>query len=105
MKQQLSEEEIEAALNSLDGAERAEASPFFYTRLKARMDKKNGASGIAGIRWLKPSLAFAVLALLVAMNVLTIISKKQSASDGAAKTNASVSEQLAKDYDLNIAAY
>ena len=37
------EEEIERTLQSLEGIKPAEPTPFFYTRLQARMEKKKEA--------------------------------------------------------------
>ncbi|MES2773365.1 MAG: hypothetical protein V4722_04230 [Bacteroidota bacterium] len=105
MKKHVSEQEIEDTLNSLDGLQRAEATPFFYTRLKARMEKELGAKGIAGIAWLRPSLAFSVLALFVALNVVTIINKKSAPKSRVVTTNTTVTEQVAQDYDLSISTY
>jgi len=101
----LHEQEMEATLNSLDGLQRAEAAPFFYTRLKARMEKEYSDKGIMGIAWLRPQLAFAALALLAALNVFTIINKKQDKETYTTATSTSVTEQVASDYGLGIANY
>ena len=100
---QILESNIDATLNSLDGLQRAEPTPFFYTRLKARMDKAYSSKGIAGISWLKPSLAFSILTLLVVLNLVTIINKKTTTEQ--ATTNGNVSQQVAKEYDLGITTY
>jgi hypothetical protein len=101
----LPEENIDAVLKSLDGVQRAEATPFFYTRLKARMERENSSKGIAGIVWLRPSMAFATLAIFVILNVVTIINKKNELEKGLEKTTSTVAEQMAKDYDLSISTY
>ncbi len=102
---QLPETEIEAVLNSLEGVQRAEATPFFYTRLKARMEREYSSKGFAGVAWLRPSMAFAILAIFVILNVVTIINKKTNPEQVSAKTNATVAEQMAKEYDLSISTY
>ena len=104
-KKFLPQEEIDAVLNSLDDMQRAEANPFFYTRLKARMESRYSDKGIAGFSWIKPSFAFAVLALLVVFNVFTIINKKNTAEQEGTKNNTTLSEQVAKDYDLSNSTY
>jgi len=101
----LPENDIEAVLNSFDNMQRAEANPFFYTRLKAKMESRFGERGIAGISWLKPSLAFAVLALLVVLNVFTIVNKKSNSEQEGSKNTTTLSEQVAKDYDLGNTTY
>ena len=62
------QQEIEKTLDSLNGLKRAEANPFLFTRIQARMKKKAGGwdrtFSFAG----KPLFALAILALVMAMN-------------------------------------
>lgn len=104
MKRNVPEQEVDAILDSLDGMQKAEPRPFFYTRLKARMEKEAAPQGLAGIKWLKPSLAFASLTLFVALNVVTIISHKgNTPTKRTADTD--LVQQMAQDYDQSITAY
>ncbi|NCI47243.1 hypothetical protein [Sediminibacterium soli] len=53
-------------LRSVDGIQRAEAPAFLYTRVMAGMAK----SGMTRVSWLvKPAFSFAVLALLLLVNL------------------------------------
>ena len=63
------QQEIEQTLQSLDGAKRAEANPFLFTRIKARLNKKaNGwEEGIFSFVS-KPVIAVAILLLVMAVN-------------------------------------
>ena len=62
------QQEIERTLQSLDGVKRAEANPFLFTRIKARMNKKAN-----GWEWIfsfvsKPAIAIAIILLVMAVN-------------------------------------
>ena len=63
------QQEIEQTLQSLDGAKRAQANPFLFTRIKARMNKKaNGwEEGIFSFVS-RPVIAVAILLLVMAVN-------------------------------------
>ena len=63
------QQEIEQTLQSLDGVKRAEANPFLFTRIKARMNKKaNGwEEGIFSFVS-KPAIAVAILVIVMAVN-------------------------------------
>ena len=61
------QQEIEKTLESLNGIRRAEANPFLFTRIKARMDRK-GAWDRTFSFVSKPLVALAMLALVMAMN-------------------------------------
>jgi hypothetical protein len=64
-KQKRSPEEIEALLNSLQQVETASPGPFFYTRLKAAMQREQQSIWT----WLsRPAVAFACLFLLLGIN-------------------------------------
>ena len=63
------QQEIESALNSLDGIQRAASNPYLFTRIKARMNKRTGGAWDRTFSFVsKPLVALAVLALVMAMN-------------------------------------
>lgn len=69
MKDLDKEEKINEAMNSLEGLGKAEAPPFFYTRLEARMEDemapRSGAFAIfSNLKW-----SVAMLSLFMIMNV------------------------------------
>lgn len=67
------ENEIERTLNALNGIQEAEPNPFFYTRLKARMEKElTTEKQIMGWQ-VKPVFLFSVLAMVLIVNVLTFV--------------------------------
>jgi anti-sigma-K factor RskA len=62
------QQEIEETLNSLNGLKRAEANPFLFTRIKARMNKRTGAWDRTFSFVSKPLVVLAVLVLVMAIN-------------------------------------
>lgn len=64
------EQEINRTLGSLEGVQRAEPGDFFFTRLQARLGRKEPAD--AWERFIgviaRPSVAFTALALILAVN-------------------------------------
>ena len=62
------QQEIEKTLESLNGMKRAEANPFLFTRIQARMQRKAGWWDRTFSFASKPLFALAILALVMAMN-------------------------------------
>src|SRR5258706_14115024 len=88
---------IEEILNSLDSSRRAPAPDFFYSRLKARMQRgfERGSK-----RWiLRPVYALAVLVLVLIVNITVMLSSKQ-ATDNTATDN-ETAQTIAAEYNLN----
>lgn len=87
-------QEIERTLQSLDGVKRAEANPFLFTRIKARMDKKGGWEWVSSFVS-RPAIAVAIVLLVMAINGWALWGS--NSEDGIASDN-SVSE-LASEYN------
>lgn len=85
-QQEKIQQEIERTLESLDGIKRAEANPFLFTRIRARMTRKAGGWDRTFSFVSKPLVALAVLALVMAMNGWSFYG------------NNSTDEALASDY-------
>ena len=70
------EKKIDQMLNSLEGIQRAEPAPFFFTRVKARLerDQKNIWEA-AGSFLARPVIAFAALCLILALNGFILFEK------------------------------
>lgn len=69
---------IEDTMHSIDGINKANPDPFFFTRLEARMEKENNV-------WVKitsfvarPMVAFACICLVIMINALVILSSSIS---------------------------
>jgi hypothetical protein len=59
--------EIDKTLESLNGVSRAEANPFLFTRIKARMQRQNAWEKITSFIS-RPAIAIAALILVMAIN-------------------------------------
>jgi hypothetical protein len=64
---------VDATLESLDGIQRAEPQPFFYTRLKGRLqrDEKNSWEKI-GSFLSRPVVVIASLCIILVFNVVIV---------------------------------
>ncbi len=94
---------IEDILNSLDGSQRAAAPNFFYTRLKAKMEK--GIEVKTKRSWmLRPAYVVAGLLLILALN--TVVFLKNSNAETAIAEDSDISQQsIAAEYNLNEMTY
>jgi hypothetical protein len=90
--------QIDDILGSLDGSQRATAPDFFYTRLKARMEK--GLEPATKKPWmLRPAFAFTALIAVLLVNAAVILQKNDS---GETITNDTETLQsIAAEYSLN----
>lgn len=60
---------IEEIIDSLDGLERAEPSPFFYTRVQARLVEKQSSPYTTAFRLItRPAFVMAVVMLIIVVN-------------------------------------
>jgi hypothetical protein len=90
---------IEQILNSLDANQRAAAPDFFYTRLKARMQREQGKrSNKVGA--LRPAYALAALVLVLIINA-TVILKGGQATDSNNNADTETVQSIAAEYSLN----
>jgi hypothetical protein len=67
-----SEKNIEIILNSINGIGSAEPKPFFYTRLKARMERKLLQPKTVFGYQLKPMYAYGAVIILLILNAIFI---------------------------------
>lgn len=93
----------EEILNSLDGLTRASAPDFFYTRLKARMEKELvGTPGRELLKrpWiLRPVFAFAALLVIILINAAVIFQGNNDNADPILETESYRS--IAAEYRIN----
>jgi len=92
-------QDIEATLNSLDTISRAEAPPYFYTRLLSRMERKR-VSALSRVLQLlsRPVVGISVLVLFLVLNVVAI---RGLMSAPKAQGQASDAQSFATEYNLN----
>jgi len=90
------QQEIEQTLQSFEGVKRAEANPFLFTRIQARMAKKDSVWERTFSFISKPAIAMAIVLLVMAVNGWALLG---SNSNNAISDSANVSE-LANEYNV-----
>ncbi|MEO8769385.1 MAG: hypothetical protein ABI402_04855 [Ferruginibacter sp.] len=82
-------------LQSLQEMKAAETDPFFYTRLKGRMQQQQKQTGFL----FKPAWAIATLSFFLTINIWMILQEKNSKIETAEKK--SPVQVFAETYNLN----
>lgn len=102
MKKHELDNKIETALDSLDHVSRVGPGPFFYTRVVARLQRRDRTlwEKISGFIS-QPAVAFAVIALVVSLNTLAIFQSDRSPAAMEQTMNISSSD----DAELDIIAF
>jgi uncharacterized membrane protein YdfJ with MMPL/SSD domain len=73
------EKKINEALNSFDNANRATPNPYLFTRLQSKMHRRSESTWDNVFKFLtKPAFAFAMLALIIGINIFAAISNYKS---------------------------
>ena len=94
-----SSHKIEEALGSLDGMQRAKAPAFFYTRLKARLEKELEYGNSPLVRLLtRPALALSIGIIVLVLNTTVIMQLWKHDPKPATTENAPV--VAASDYSM-----
>jgi hypothetical protein len=100
MKIKQSPEEI---INSLEGIGRAEPSPYFYTRLQAKMAREDNGFVISYLKLLmKPSYSIAVAVLFILINgyfLMTNVSQEKTFDETTQNIAAEYVQQNLNPYD------
>ncbi len=81
MKMKVTSEEV---INSLEGIQRAEGSPFLFTRIQARMKKEENRPEMVFFRFItRPAFALAIALFFIAINGYLVSNSfnKQNAMD------------------------
>lgn len=96
---------LDEHLQSLLGMQEAETDPFFYTRLTARMEKRE----TQGWRFpVKPAWLVGSLVALLAVNSWMLTQQKGKAAEAKpqpAAATASTLQQFAASYDMTLSSY
>ena len=92
---------IEEVLGSLDGTKRAAAPDFFYTRLRARLEKGLTKNNVR--EWmLRPVYIVSALLLVLAVNLFVFLKGGDNETTAAtADNNESVQQSIASEYSMN----
>src|SRR6478736_8337882 len=97
------EHRIEDILGSLDGMQKASAPNFFYTRLRARMERELVAKPKRSIL-LRPAYAIAGLVLILTINAAVLLKNDDTTdttSTDIVSTNTEAVQSIAAEYSLN----
>jgi hypothetical protein len=94
---------IDAALNSFDGANRAMPKPFLFTRLMARMNRAEENSWEKALRFIaRPTVAIAGLCLVIGINAVVLFNNtgKTTVADQAYNNTDEFSTNVASLYNF-----
>ncbi len=87
-------------MNSLDGANRAAAGDFFFTRLQGRLQRKGSSAWERIVGWIaRPSVAITGLFIILLLNSIVIIRKVEQQSSG---TDQASLQAFAEEYRLEV---
>lgn len=90
---------LEDILSSLDGSQRASAPDFFYTRLKAKMEK--GIPQKTPRSWqLKPAYVIAALLLVLGLNAAVLLNGKNEDNVFTADGTETAQQSIASEYSV-----
>ncbi|MCX6317252.1 MAG: hypothetical protein NTW29_08170 [Bacteroidetes bacterium] len=92
---------IKDILSSADHCSRAGAPDFFYTRLKARMEKEHGAIPARSSWVVKPVYAMAAVVAVLILNAFILFGKSDKSTIQVNSSDTDTFQSLAADYRLN----
>lgn len=92
------ERKVAAALNSLDGIQKAGPGPFFYTRVQARLQKQRSNEWERVVSFItRPSVALGGLCIIILLNAMAFYF--QPAATGALAVSTPAAESgYVEDY-------
>jgi len=94
------QQEIEQTLQCLDGVKRAEANPFLFTRIQARMKKNSGRWEERTFSFIsRPVIAIAIVLLVMAVNGWALWGGSGS-NEVALTGDISTVSELANEYNV-----
>lgn len=95
------QKQVDDCIESIEGIERAEAPPFFYTRLQARLETVNTRKGAGLNLFAKPVLSLVTFSVLLVLNITAIRYFEKPAAVQKEKSASGI-EEFAKEYDMEI---
>jgi hypothetical protein len=105
MNQQQSEETINRVLSSLDAVQRAEAPPYLFTRVMARMNQPAYSSWDPLVQWTaRPAVAFAIAAGCILLNAAVYITTETATETTVANDN-TLEEELTSSVTTTLYDY
>lgn len=94
------QQEVDKTLESIEDIQRAEANPFLFTRIKAKMQylQDNGWEKVFSFIT-RPAIAIAIVVLVMGINMLAVWGSGANENLAADTGSANVSE-IANEYNL-----
>jgi hypothetical protein len=92
-------EEIEKIVESMNSISRAEISPFFYTRLQAKIDNASPPAVSVWQVMMKPAVSLATLSLLLILNIAAIRYYTKASKQPVSETTSPI-QKFADEYGL-----
>lgn len=92
------QKKVEEALNSLDGIQPASVQPFFYTRLKARLEQTKGVWENISSFISRPAMMLATVCLVIVLNLAVLY--KNHASSARVSSADQFEQTLDNAYDV-----
>lgn len=93
-KQIIIKEEIQKTLKTIEKIERVKGNPYFFTRLKAKLEKENPV--LKKKRWFwNPSIHWAMLMLLLVLNVCVVQTQFEP------EANDDLIDKVAEEYGID----
>jgi hypothetical protein len=95
------QEEIEQTMQCLDGAKRAEANPFLFTRIQARMSKNSNRWEERTFSFIsRPIIAVAIVVLVMVVNGWALMGGGSGSNDNLAGESTNNVSELANEYNV-----
>jgi len=99
-RRKFTQEEIEKIVQSMDGVNRAEIAPFFYTRLQAKIDSASSPSNTIWSVIMKPAVSLVTLSLLLILNIAAIRYYSKTSKQTTSEKSSPI-QKFAEEYDLS----
>lgn len=96
------DKKVDDALSSLDGIQRAEPAPFFYTRVIGRLQRKESVWEKTGSFIARPAVVIAGLVLILAVNISLLFSQQSSTKTSTPVS--SITDELKTDNEYILAS-
>lgn len=101
MKKSFNKNRADQILNSFDGIQPSEVPPFFYTRLKARMERELTENAPPAF-FLRPAFLTISLSLVLILNIIFLTKPGNENIPSSGKSNTATGIQSFADaYNLN----
>jgi hypothetical protein len=92
------EQEVDKTLSSLDGMQRAEANPYLFTRIKARLEKEERSLWSLATEFIsRPAVAIAAIFVAVLINLTVFFEFRPESSE----TGQDDEQLFASEYNLS----